>query len=186
MRRVPLRIGPAPEPPPKPRPFTVLAKLRFVSPGLPSDLTAWYSRHEGVGLDGSAMHAVKLGKLAEVQPVHASDLASPSEAAEPGYEGFRGLRIAVGLSGVPIVYVLAGKLYRFGTVFAQENASRFVLDTSHVGWLARLARDEWFEWGLARDRWGELQKGKAQLLRRHFERLNGTGKSVDPPGEPEA
>lgn len=157
-RRVPLRLGPTPPPPPKPKPFVVLAKPRLAPPGLPSDLAAWYARHEGVGL-GDTRHAVNLCKLAEVKPF------------DFGEEGSRALLIAI-VSGTSIVYIQAAKTYRFGTILAMGEAERFVLDANHIGWLARLERDEWFEWGLARDRWKDLQRGKTEALKRHFARLN--------------
>lgn len=171
-RRVPLRIGPAPEPPPKPKPFTVLSKPRFVASGLPSDLSAWYARHEGVGVDGPDIHDVKICKLAELKTIRAEGLAGVTAEGDQSWKGFQATRIAVGRNARDIHYVTAGTLMRFGSIFAFVATGLVILDVNLGGWLTRLARDEWIEWGLSPASMMSLPSGKRETLRRHFNRIN--------------
>ena len=160
------RVSPEP---PKPKPFTLLPRPRIVVGGFPSDLTTWYQRHEGIGSDGPTIHHVRLCTLAELKPLGAGDLGL---ADEPAWAGFRGLHIAQAAVDARIIYTLAGQAYRFGTVFAFTPLARVVLDVNFVGWLKRLEGDNWIEWGLDRDGWKGLQRGKSEALRRHFDRMD--------------
>ena len=161
-RRVVCRFGPPPE---VPKPFAVLAKPRFVPSGLPSDVAAWYRTHEGVGLSASARHDVRLGTLAELQPLHAAELGGAGDASDSAGAGFRAVRVAVGRGAEVIAYVVAGTRFRFGSIVAFAlggfDSGALVLDVNFSSWMARLKRDDWVEWGLSQGGIGGLPGGKA-------------------------
>lgn len=85
-----------------PKPFKRCA-LRNTS-ALPEDLSAFYSQHEGVGLESSPDRMIRLCRLAEVRQVSWEDLqAMESEAP---WQTFAAIRIGMSSFFDEILYVL--------------------------------------------------------------------------------
>ncbi len=172
----PRRRRPPPGPPPNPPPFTVLAKPRFVAPGLPSDLAAFYARHEGVGRGASCeKNQVRLHTLAELTPAVGAEFWVEGDESEfPGWQEFRAIRVAYGNFGEAFLYVTGGGDFRFGSILAVgknvvPDVVR-VMALNHADWLARLRRDNWLELGISG--LGDQPPMKVALLRRYFRLLN--------------
>jgi hypothetical protein len=186
-RRIPFRFGPAPEPPPKPKPYTILKKPRPVPPALrlPSDLTAWYTKHEGMGLGAIGQWPLRLAKLEELRWLKAADLGIFRDEALAEWAGFEAIRIATGVPAEAIVYILASHCFRFGTIVAfgaslmgpptsptGQPPGSLSLDLNFGGWATRLDYHGWVEPGLSPASIDQMRKGESESLRRHFRRLN--------------
>jgi hypothetical protein len=169
------------------KPFKRLRLRRLVKrPDLPNDLVEFYEQNEGVGLESSADHLVRLCRLDEVAHVEWRDLHIFGELYKiPGWESFSGFRVGFSSFGDEIVYVLECPCCAKGAILTigidvpgpkQRLPERFesalVLASTFTGWLRHLARMGWVEYGLVNGYLADLPATEQRELRLYYQALN--------------
>lgn len=168
-------------------PFIELFPSRTVGrTDIPDDLRRFYAAHEGSGMESPPNRCVRLATLAEVRRVHWADLHGLGlDPAPPEWEAFDGWLVGSGEFFDEIIYATSAPCCESGAILAQgaDIASTdgddpkwlscvLVLAANFEEWIARLARYDWFEYGLFPGSVSELTDSKQSDLRRHFAALN--------------
>src|ERR1041384_6141668 len=87
-------------------PFKRLTRRRAIRrPELPRNVTEFYAKHEGVGLESSQKRAIRLCKLSEIEHVGCRDIMSLGPDVSGGWENFEGLRLGTTSCFDDVVYV---------------------------------------------------------------------------------
>lgn len=157
----------------------------MVESGLPRDLTEFYSRNEGIGLESNPDRIVRLCMHEEVVRMTWPDI--PIFGAEdcPGWEDFEGFLIGVSAYHDYIYLVQqapccsAGAILTLGPGVAGPGGQgpyklepSLVLAANFHEWLAHLERYDWFEYGLAPGEiWDKLVADQAALCA-YYKALN--------------
>lgn len=169
-----------------PKPFQPLKTPRVVDRAdLPPELVRFYERNEGVGLETSPERLVRLCTLAELQEYAWRDVPIFGSDPEPGWDDFRGIYIGVSSYHDGIYRVRsapccpAGSILTFGPDVAGPGGvgehtleGPLVLAPSFDEWLGRLARLDWFEFGLAPGDIAERPRAERSALRAYYKALN--------------
>lgn len=184
------------------RPFVLLDDPRRVArPDLPLDLAAFYTSHEGVGLDADIEYPVRMGRLDEVIRVGYGDLHTFGPEPFPGWEAFSGFRLGYSQFLDEIVYVESAPCCQRGTILTlgpdvagpggnvpehllpagrlwngepthEELGCSLVLAESFAAWLRHLEQMRWVEYGLAPGGFNELPVAERAELWRYYRSLN--------------
>lgn len=168
------------------KPFFPLPALRTVCRSdLPSDLVAFYTHNEGVGLATDCDRSVRLCRADEVRPVNGwQDLRRLGDCP-PGWEQFRAISVGVGTFGDAILYVLnapscpAGSILAIGRDVAGPGGegpdvmeSTVVLARTFTEWLLHLEQVDWVEYGLTPGDLADLPEARQREERRYYLSLN--------------
>lgn len=168
------------------KPFFPLPAPRAVSRSdLPSDLVAFYSRNEGVGLGTDCHRSVRLCRLDEIRPIDGwHDLRRPAECP-PGWERFRAIYVGVGQFGDAILYILNATSCPSGSILAigwdvagpggegpDVLGSSVLLARTFADWIRHLEQVGWVEYGLVPGSLADLPETQQQEVRRYFLSLN--------------
>jgi hypothetical protein len=168
------------------RPFLELPSTRAVNPNaLPPDLTEFYARHEGVGLESDWQeYPIAICALSEVARVQWKDLGLVADVPE-GWEEFVGFRIGSDGYFGKIVYVLDAPSCPRGSIFVIGSGilttvggegpyaleTSLVLASSFAGWLTHLERWAWLEPAIHGTE-NEISKEQQEDLSRYYLTLN--------------
>ncbi len=162
---------------------------RTALPGwLPADLMDFYAHHEGVGLDASADHPIRIGRLVEAAPVVMHDLHLYDDfPLNGGWDRFTGIRIGLGCFFEELIYVTQAPVCQPGSIMAfgsdgiegpggigcdDDPEMSLVLAASFGEWIARLRIDNWDEIGLVPGELDRLPAERAAQLRTRLAELN--------------
>jgi len=100
------------------KPFRHLAPRKAAAlAALPEDLAAFYSRHEGVGLESSPDYMIRLCELREVRQIAWKDLHVVG-TFEPPWRDFSAIRIGISCFFDEILYVLECPAAPRGSILA--------------------------------------------------------------------
>lgn len=138
------------------RPYRLLAAPRDIDlPRLPSDLSGFYSTHEGIGLECDERIPVRLCMLAELSWLGSLQLVRGP--VPETWQHFSGIRLALGTCGEDVTYVLScpsaprGAILAFGDHCVGWGGGGFGQDIMEGSLVLALSFEAWLyhmeKWG---------------------------------------
>jgi hypothetical protein len=168
------------------KPFHPLIAHRLVGrPELPPDLSQFYSKHEGVGLESSPDRSVRLARLSEVTTFAWQDIPIFGAERLTGWDHFKGWQIGIGTFLDRIFWVERAPCCDIGAILtigpdvagpggkgSHPLEPSLVLASSFSAWIAHLERCNWLEYGLTPGEIEETSEFRRSELRTYYFNLN--------------